>query len=181
MNDLERKMEESQILVIDSNLDQVTSSMIIYDLMRWNENSETSEINIYLTSGSYDFMSVMAIYDVLTSIKNPISIYCVANIGGYYPILLTTATKGRRFALKHTEIRLEQPIAFFKSGSNQQTEIEIIANEATKQREIIESILSEKLNKPIEEIHSVLEESKKFSASEALEYGLIDKILGETI
>lgn len=177
MNDLERKMEESQILVIDNSLDQMSSSMIIYNLMRWNENSENSEINIYLTSATYDFMSVMAVYDVLKTIKNPISIYCIAYVGGYLPILLTTASKGRRFALKHTELRLDQPLAFFKSGQNQQTDVEIAYKEAAKERKVMENIFSESLNKHLDVIHQDLEERKSFTSKEALKYGLIDKIL----
>lgn len=92
-------------------------------------------------------------------------------------LIFSYCYKRRRYALKNTDISLDQPYAFLENGSNQQTEVEIVAKEVKRERDTFEEILSEKFNKPIEVIHEDVEYDRHFTAKEALEYGLIDKIL----
>ena len=174
---LEDKIEESHIVFITSNLNAESASNIILDIMRWNKESKEVEINIYLSSRSYDFVNVVAIYDVLTNIENPISVFCIGYVGGFAPLIIAAASKGKRYGLKHTTISLNQPFGYLSNESNQQTEIEIEARETTKVRNIFEKILSEKLNKDIKVIHNDVEIDKEFNIDEAKNYGLIDVIL----
>lgn len=174
---LRKKIKEEHIVFITSSLNAEQTSDIIFDILNWSEESPKSKINIYLSSFTFDFTNVITIYDVLKSINNPISVYCIGAIGGYATLFLACATKGRRFILKNTVISLNQPYASLQNGVNQQTEVEIVANEVKKEREIFEKILSEKLEKPIEEIHDNVENDHQFDAKEALEYGLVDYIL----
>ena len=172
-----QKMMDSHILLIHSGMNPESTNNAILRIMAWNKISEDLEINIYLSANSNNFTCIMALYDVLVSIKNPISVYCMGSVGGYAPVLLAAATKGRRYALKHTVISLDQPYGTVQSGPNQQTEVEIYANRVTHERNVYESILAESLNKPIDVIHKDTEDNRELKAQEALEYGLIDEIL----
>lgn len=174
---IQEKIRENHIIFITSSLNEEATSNIIFDILQWSNESSKTRINIYLSSHTFDFINAIAIYDALETIDNPISVYCIGSIGGFAALFLAIATKGERYALKNTDISLDQPYAFLEGGNNQQTEVEIVANEVKRERDTFEKILSEKLNKPIEVIYKDVENDRQFSAKEALEYGLIDKIL----
>ena len=172
-----KKLIQNNIILITSSLgpDEVTN--IILTLMNKGNCSPKEEIKIYLTANTYQFLDSMAIYDVLTSISNPISVLCMGSVGGFATLFLAAATKGKRYALKHTTISFKQPLGSIGGGANQQTEVEIEAREAKRQREELEEILSAKFNKSLKEIHSILEDEKTLTSEEAKEFGLIDHIV----
>ena len=174
---IQEKIKENRIIFITSSLNEKSTSNIIFDILKWSNESPKEKINIYLSSHTYDFINAIAIYDALETIDNPIAVYCIGSIGGFASLFLAIATKGERYALKNTDISLDQPYAFLENGNNQQTEVEIVAKEVKRERDTFEEILSEKFNKPIEVIHEDVEYDRHFTAKEALEYGLIDKIL----
>lgn len=176
-NELSKRMYEEHMLLITSNLDEKVASQIIFNILNWSNESPNSTINIYLSSYSYDFVNTIAIYDVLKTINNPISILCVGSVGGYSTLFLTLAAKNERYIFKNTTISLNQPYAFLGVGSNQQTEVEIAAEEAKKERETYENILSESLKKPLKVIHNDVENDLELNVLDAIEYGLVDKIL----
>ena len=174
---LEQKLDESHILLITSKWSFNSMSDIIEKLLKWSNESSDSEINIYLSFKSQYFIDIMTVYDVLKTLKNPISVTCIGNVSGFGPVLLAAATKGKRYALKHSLISLVQPISGLDVGANQQTEIEIEAKETSRQRAEYEKILSESFNIPLEKVHQFVEEDKEFSSQEAKELGLIDEVL----
>ena len=174
---IEQKIDENRIIFITSELNEKVTSDIIFNIMKWSEESIGNEINIYLSSSSRNFTNAIAIYDVLERIENPIRVFSLGHVGGFALLFLTIASKGNRFALKHTTFSFDQPLVLFQGGANQQTKVEIITNEASREREIVENILSERLNKSLEEIHNLFDEANQFNAEEALKFGLIDEIL----
>ena len=174
---LEERIKENHIVFITSNLNPSEASDIIFNLMQWSNESEQTEINIYLSSVTNDFIDAIAIYDVLCTIKNPINVFCIGLIGGYAPLFIAAANKGRRFALKHTIIKFEQPYGAIRNISNQQTEVEIEARETSKQRTVFEEVLSERLEIAPDKLHDLVENNQEFPAKSAKEAGFIDEIL----
>lgn len=174
---LKENLAKNNVIFITSNLDEQSTANIIFNIMQWTEVSSDKPFNIYLSSQYNSFDNIITIYDVLEKVKNPISIFCIGAVGGFAILFLSLANNSKRYALKHTSFSLNQPNAVFTSGANQQTEVDIIANEATRQREILENILSTNLHKEKSIIHNDVEIDKVLTASEALEYGLIDAIL----
>ena len=174
---LKERIIENHIIFITSELNPQTSSEIIFDIMQWSGESEKIEINLYLSSNTFNFIDAIAIYDVLCNIKNPINVFCIGYVGGFAPLFIAAATKGRRYMLKHSTISFNQPYGSLRSGSNQQTEIEIEATETTKQRTIYEEILSEKLGMSLDKVHEYTEKDKEFDAKAAKQAGLIDQVL----
>ena len=174
---LEERIKENHIVFITSELDPESASEIIFNLMQWSSESDTTEINIYLSSVTNNFIDAIAVYDVLSTIKNPINVFCIGLIGGYATLFIAAATKGKRFALNHTVIRFEQPYGAIRNISNQQTEVEIEARETSKQRQVFEEVLSEKFKIDPEKIHDLVENNQEFPAKMAKESGFIDEIL----
>lgn len=174
---LEERINENHIVFITSDLDPESASEIIFNLMKWSNESDKTEINIYLSSVTNNFIDAIAVYDVLCTIKNPINVFCIGLVGGFATLFIASATKGRRFALSHTVIRFEQPYGAIQDTSSQQTEVEITARETSKQRQVFEEVLSEKFEMPREKIHSLVENNQEFSVKLAKETGFIDEIL----
>lgn len=175
MPSIEEKIAQNKIIFITSQIDAETASNIIFKILDWTKDTDEVPINLYVSSHSLSYVNVMAIYDVLANIKNPINVFCMGHVGGFSSLFLTLSKQ--RYALKHTTISLDQPLGMVDSGANQQTEMEILAVNTTKKRNEFEKILSEKLNKDLKEIHDLVEENHDFKAEEALKLGLIDQIL----
>lgn len=174
---LDDKIQENHIVFIYSDMKAEATNKAILDIMSWSKASKDIEINVYLSAQSMGFVNTMAIYDVLASIENPISVFCLGKVGLYSTVLLAAATKGKRYALKHTVISLNQPYGFIDSGTNQQTEVEIEYKRIARERNVFEQIIADSLNKSIEEIHQYVDADTDFSALEAKQFGLIDEVL----
>ena len=171
-------LQENKIIVITSRITADETSAIIMRLLEWSSEDPNQEIQLYINSGTYNYNDCISIYDVLMEIPNPISATCMSKVAGFSLLFLAAANKGLRRTMKHTGFYFSQPIGYLGSGGSQQTEIQIEANETTLMRNIFEQILSERFEKPIEEIHQMCEDDKELTAFEAVEYGIIDAVMG---
>ncbi len=171
------RIEESHIVFLTSSMNSNDVSDTIFKIMRWSSASNSTTINVYLCSSSYDFTSTISLYDVLSKISNPVSIFCIGSIGGFSLLYLALGERGKRYALKHTEFSLSEPYVVFGEGGKQQTEVEIATKEVTNERQLFEEILSKGLKKELTTVHEDVEKGKQFDALGAMEYGLIDEIL----
>ena len=174
---IQQKIEDNHIIFLTNGDIIQTTNDVIIKLLNWNRQSKDIKINLYLASDCHSFEHVAAIYDVLTKIENPISVFCIGHVGAFAMMLLAAASKGERFALKHTVFVLEQPIYIVDSGSRQQTEFEIMAKEITLERKELEETLSKAFDIPLEKIHEYVENDTEFTAEEAKELGFVDEIL----
>ena len=175
--DFEQRLEDSGIIPVVGEINSNSASRIIFKLLAFSTVDETREIQLYFSSTGGSYLDVMAIYDTLAIIKNPIVGVCVGHVSGYATLLLAKCSKGKRYALKHGEISISQPYAFLAPGSNQQTEIAIEAREAGLKRQIFEKELSVCTGNCIQKIHQDCENGLTFSAEEAKAYGIIDEVL----
>lgn len=176
-NKLFEKLHRDGILVITSSINSKYASEIILSLLNWSNEDSSRELQLYISSYSNDFTNIMAIYDVLQTMKNPISGFCIGMVGGCSTLLLAGCNKGKRYALKNSEIIMGEISGIISSGSNQQTEIEIAAKEATEQKEIFENLLAKHTGQTKEAIHKYCLEERVLSSKEAIEFGLFDEIL----
>ena len=134
------------------------------------------DIHLYINSPGGSITDGMAIYDTINYVKCPVSTICVGMAASMGAVLLTSGTKGKRFATPNAEIMIHQPLI---SGglSGQATEIKIHADHMVKTREKLNHILSQRTGQPLEKINQDTERDNFMTAKEALEYGLIDGIL----
>ena len=176
-SDFEQRLKESRIIVICGYVDSSAASKIIFQLLSYSSIAPNEEIQLFISSYGGGHLDMMAIYDTLSTIESPVCGICVGSINSYATLLLSKCTKGRRFALRHSEICFSQPSAYIGAGANQQTEIAIEAREASIKRKVFEEELAKCTGQDLETIHADCELGARFSTEEALAYGIIDEIL----
>ena len=173
-----QKLYENGVIVINSNISPETTGDIIQAILNINAADPFKEIHLYISSGALSFTDVLALYDTMTSIANPIYGYAIGAVAACSVLLLAACDKGKRFILKNTEIYLDEIYGFLDTGVNQQTEMELLYQETTKQKEIFEALLVKHTGKSEKEVHEACVEKKSFDAEEAIRFGLVDHILG---
>lgn len=154
--------------------DQTATALIIALLQLDSESHE--DITLYINSPGGGISSGLAIYDTIKLISSDVITICVGLAASMASFLLASGTKGKRYALPNSEIMIHQPLVG-SSGYEQETNIQILASHLAKTRNKLEEIYSLNTGKSVEQIHKDCERDKYMTAEEALEYGLIDKIL----
>ena len=175
-NELMEKMDRDGVVVITSNLDSESKNHIILSLLNYG-NTPEKEIQLFISSSIMDYTNVLAIYDVLKSLKNPISTFAIGLVGGTAVLLLLAGNKGKRYILENSEVRLSELYDVVGTGSNQQTEIEILSKDVLQKEEIFESIVTNHSSLNKEDVHKYCVEQAVFDSSKAKEVGFVDEIL----
>jgi ATP-dependent Clp protease protease subunit len=132
------------------------------------------DISFYITSPGGSVSAGMAIYDTMNFIKCDVSTICIGMAASMGAFLLSAGTKGKRFALPHSQIMIHQPLG---GAKGQATDIEIQAKQILRIKATLNEILAANTGKPLEVIEKDTDRDNYLTAQEALEYGLIDKIL----
>ena len=132
------------------------------------------DISLYINSPGGSVTAGMAIYDTMQYIKCDVSTICMGMAASMGAFLLSSGAKGKRLALPNSEIMIHQPLG---GAKGQATEIKIVADHILKTREKLNAILAENTGKPIEQIALDTERDNYLTAQEAMEYGLVDKVI----
>lgn len=168
-----RLLKDRIIMLGDEINDQVANSVIAQLLFLEADNPE-KDISIYINSPGGSTTAGFAILDTMEYIKPEISTICIGMAASFGAMLLLAGTKGKRFALPNSEIMIHQPLG---GARGQATEIEISARRILKLREHINEMISERTGQPVEKIARDTDRDYFMSAQEALDYGIIDKII----
>jgi ATP-dependent Clp protease, protease subunit len=171
-----RLLKDRIILLGDEINDQVANSVIAQLLFLEADNPD-KDISIYINSPGGSTTAGFAIFDTMEYIKPDISTICIGMAASFGAMLLLAGTKGKRFALPNSEIMIHQPLGGVRG---QATEIEISAKRILKLREHVNHLISERTGQPVEKIEKDTDRDYYMSAQEALEYGIIDKIITRT-
>jgi ATP-dependent Clp protease, protease subunit len=171
-----RLLKDRIIMLGDEINDQVANSVIAQLLFLEADNPE-KDISIYINSPGGSTTAGFAIFDTMEYIKPDISTICIGMAASFGAMLLLAGTKGKRFALPNSEIMIHQPLG---GARGQATEIEISARRILKLRDHVNQIISDRTGQPVEKIEKDTDRDCFMSAQEALEYGIIDKIITRT-
>lgn len=171
-----RLLKDRIIMLGDEINDQVANSVIAQLLFLEADNPE-KDISIYINSPGGSTTAGFAIFDTMEYIKPDISTICIGMAASFGAMLLLAGTTGKRFALPNSEIMIHQPLG---GARGQATEIEISAKRILKLRDHVNKIISERTGQPVEKIEKDTDRDYFMSAEEALEYGIIDKIVTRT-
>ena len=169
-----KRIVNSRSLVILGKIDAETSTSTIIELLSLANESD-DDITIYINSPGGSVVDGLAIYDTMNLIKPKVSTIVIGLAASMGSFLSSSGTNGMRYALPNSEFVIHQPLAGI--DISQQTDIQILADNMKQTREKLERILAENTGKDIKQIHVDCERDKYLSAKEALEYGLIDKII----
>ena len=174
--DIFSRLLKDRIIFLSEDVNHVTASLIIAQMLFLGSEDPDKEISFYINSPGGSITDGMAIVDTMNYIKCPVSTICVGLAASMGSVLLTCGAKGKRFATPNSEILIHQPLI---SGglAGQTTEIKIHADHMVKTREKLNKLLSEKTGQSLEQIEKDTERDHYMTAQEALEYGLIDEII----
>lgn len=168
-----RLLKDRIIIIGDEINDQVANSVVAQLLFLEADNPE-KDISIYINSPGGSISAGFAIFDTMQLVKPDVSTICIGMAASFGALLLLAGTKGKRCALPNSEIMIHQPLGGVKG---QATEIEISARRILKMREHINKIIAERTGQSVEKVARDTDRDFFMSAQEALEYGIIDKII----
>ena len=171
--DIYSRLLKDRIIFISGEIDDDLANSTIGQLL-FLDSKSNDDICLYINSPGGSITSGMAIYDTMNYIKSDVSTICIGMSASMASVLLASGKKGKRYILPNSEVMIHQPLG---GVSGQATEIKIVADRIIYLRNKLNQLLSEKTEKDIKQIEKDTERDYYLSAKEALEYGLVDKIL----
>ncbi len=171
--DIYSRLLNDRIVFLSDEVNDVTASLVVAQLLFLEAQDPDKDISLYINSPGGSVSAGFAIYDTMNYIKCDVSTICVGMAASMGAFLLSSGTKGKRFALPNSEIMIHQPLGGMQG---QASDIKIHADHIIRTRERLNSILAKNSGKPIEIIAQDTERDNFMTAQQAAEYGLIDKV-----
>ena len=172
--DIYSRLLKDRIIMLTDEVNDVTASLVVAQMLFLESEDPTKDIYLYINSPGGSVTAGMAIYDTMQYIKCDVSTICMGMAASMGAFLLAGGTKGKRLALPNAEIMIHQPSG---GAQGQATEIEINARHILRIRERMNRLMAENTGQPYEVIAADTERDNWKTAEEALEYGLIDKVV----
>lgn len=174
--DIFSRLLNDRIIMLSEEVNDATASLVVAQLLYLEAQDPDKDIQFYINSPGGSVTAGMAIYDTMQYIKPDVSTICIGLAASMGAFLLSSGAKGKRLALPNSEIMIHQP----SGGSQGQcTDIQIQAEQILKIKRNLNRILADNTGKPIETIERDCERDHFMSAQEAMEYGLIDKVIAK--
>ena len=173
--DIYSRLLKERIIFLGTPIDDIVANLIMAQMLHLEGEDPEKDIALYINSPGGAITSLMAIYDTMNFIKPDVATYCMGQAASAAAVLLAAGARGKRFALPHARVMLHQPHIGGLEG--QATDIEIHAREIIRVKEDMNQILASHTGKPIERVRQDTERDFWMSASEAREYGVIDRVL----
>lgn len=172
--DIYSRLLKERIIFIGSPIDDYVSNLVIAQLLFLASEDPNKDINIYINSPGGSVSAGLAIYDTMQFVKPDITTICMGMGASMAQVLLCAGTKGKRYALPNARILMHQPLG---GAQGQATDIEIYTKEMLRIRETLYEITAKHTGRTIEEVRRDSDRDFYMSAQEAMDYGIIDKIL----
>jgi len=172
--DIFSRLLKDRIIFLSDEVNDATASLVIAQLLFLDSEDPDKDIHLYINSPGGSVTAGMAIYDTMQYTKADVSTICVGMAASMGAFLLSAGAKGKRFALPNSEIMIHQPLG---GTQGQATDMKIHVDRMLKIKENLNRILSENTGQPLEIIQNDTERDNFMTAQQAMEYGLIDKIV----
>ncbi|MGI6202658.1 MAG: ATP-dependent Clp endopeptidase proteolytic subunit ClpP [Eubacteriales bacterium] len=172
--DIYSRLLNDRIVFLADEVNDTTASLVVAQLLFLEQQDPDKDISLYINSPGGSVTAGLAIYDTMNYIKCDVSTICVGMAASMGAFLLAAGTKGKRFALPNSEILIHQPLG---GTRGQASDIKIHADHILRTRDKLNKILANNTGKPIEVIERDTDRDYFMTAEEALEYGLIDKVI----
>jgi len=168
------KLFEERIIFLGVQVDDASANDIMAQLLVLESLDPDRDITMYINSPGGSFTALTAIYDTMRFVRPDIQTTCLGQAASAAAIILAAGTPGKRFALQNSRILIHQPST---EGGGQASDVEIQAREVMRMRSLLEQMLADHSNRTLEQVGKDIERDKILTAEEALEYGLIDRVL----
>lgn len=172
--DIFSRLLNDRIVFLSDEVNDVTASLVVAQLLFLEAQDPEKDINFYINSPGGSVSAGFAIYDTMNYVKCDVSTICVGMAASMGAFLLSSGAKGKRFALPNSEIMIHQPLGGMQG---QASDIKIHADHIIRTKEKLNTILSQNTGRPLAEIERDTDRDNFLSAKEAMEYGLIDKVV----
>ena len=175
--DIFSRLLNDRIIMLSEEVNDTTASLVVAQLLYLESQDPDKDISLYINSPGGSVSAGFAIYDTMQYIKCDVSTICIGLAASMGAFLLSSGAKGKRFALPNSEIMIHQPLIGGGGLSGQATDIQIRTENLLRTKENLNRILSENTGKSMEEISRDTDRDNFMTAKEAMEYGLIDKVI----
>ena len=175
--DIYSRLLNDRIIILSEEVNNTTASLVIAQMLYLEGQDPEKDISFYINSPGGVITAGMAIYDTMQYIKCDVSTICMGMAASMGAFLLSSGTKGKRLALPNSEILIHQPLIAGGGISGQCTDIKIHSDHMVYTRNKLNEILSKNTGKPLDVIERDTERDNYLTAQEAMEYGLIDKVI----
>ncbi len=172
--DIYSRLLNDRIIMLTEEVNSTTASLVVAQLLFLEGQDSTKDISLYINSPGGSVTDGMAIYDTMQYIKCDVSTICMGMAASMGAFLLAAGAKGKRFALPNSDIMIHQPSG---GAQGQATDIMIHADHIIRTKKKLNEILAEKTGQPYDVIARDTERDNFMTAQQALEYGLIDKVI----
>ena len=171
--DIFSRLLKERIIFLDEDVNDISAGLVVAQLLFLESEDPTKDINLYINSPGGSVTAGMAIYDTMQYVKCDVSTICIGMAASMGAFLLSSGTKGKRYALPSSEIMIHQPLG---GAQGQASDIKIQAEHILALKKKLNSVLAANTGKPVEQVEKDTDRDNYLTAEEALEYGLIDKI-----
>ena len=173
--DIYSRLLKNRIIFVGDEIDDDLANLVVAQLLYLEREDPDKDIDLYINSPGGSVTAGLAMYDCMQLVKPDVSCICMGMAASAAAVLLAGGCKGKRFALPYSRIMIHQP--WIGGISGQATEIDIHAREILKTRKTLNTILALHTGQPLEKVEADTERDHYMSSQEAVEYGLIDKVI----
>ncbi len=172
--DIFSRLLNDRVIFLSDEVNDATASLVVAQMLHLEAQDPDKDIQLYINSPGGSVTAGMAIYDTMNYIKCDVSTICIGMAASMGAFLLSSGAKGKRFALPNSEIMIHQPLG---GARGQASDIKIQADLILRTRDTLNRILAENTGKSIEQIAKDTDRDNFMTAEQALEYGLVDKVI----
>ncbi|HUF32973.1 MAG TPA: ATP-dependent Clp protease proteolytic subunit [Acidimicrobiales bacterium] len=172
--DLYSRLLKENIVFLGTPIDDTIANLMVAQLLHLESENPDKDVNIYINSPGGDITALFAIYDTMQFVKPDISTICFGQAASAAAVLLAAGTKGKRLALPRARVLLHQP---YGQAMGQAVDIELAAKEIERMRTMLEELLADHTGQDVARIHRDTDRDFILSATEALDYGIIDEVV----
>lgn len=172
--DIYSRLLKDRVIFLGTQVDDIIANSIVAQLLFLAAEDPKKDISLYINSPGGSTSAGFAIYDTMQFIKPDVQTICTGMAASMGAVLLTAGTKGKRLALKNSEVMIHQPLG---GARGQASDIEISARRILRTRKRINEIISDSSGQPLEKVEKDTDRDYFMSAEEAIDYGLVDKIV----
>ena len=172
--DIFSRLLRERIIFLGTPIDDMVANLIVAQLLLLDSENSEKDIMLYINSPGGSVTAGLAIYDTMQHIRADVSTICLGQAASMGAFLLSSGAKGKRLALPHSRVLIHQPLG---GAQGQATDIEIQANEIIRIKKSLNSILASNTGQPLKKIEKDTDRDYIMTAQEAVEYGIIDKVI----
>ena len=172
--DIFSRLLRERIIFLGTPIDDMVANLVVAQLLLLDSENPEKDIMLYINSPGGSVTAGFAIYDTMQHIRADVSTICLGQAASMGAFLLSSGTKGKRMALPHSRVLIHQPLG---GAQGQATDIELEAKEILRMKKMLTGILAENSGQDLERLQKDCERDYYMSAAQAVEYGLIDKVI----